>query len=71
MKESVVYQRILAQGKAEGIRDSIILYASCKFGPPNDRQLNEVRNVEDIPSLNTLLVKVNRVANWDEMFKAD
>ena len=75
MKESWVYQDILAEGKAEGkaegaveeARNALLRLGRKKLGEPDERVLSLLAALGDLDRLNLLLDALLEAACWDDL----
>lgn len=67
MKESVIYQAILEEGKADEARRMLLLFARDKFGEPPAEVQAALDAVVDVNRLEELAPQVMHVASWHEL----
>jgi hypothetical protein len=67
MKESVTYQAIIAEGKAEEARNMIFLQGRDKFGEPSAEAEAALNALSDVRQLEQLGVRLLRVSSWEEL----
>jgi predicted transposase YdaD len=78
MRESVVYQRILSEGRAEGraeeraeglarVRRSLLLLGSQRFGEPSEAVHAALTAITDVDRLERMTAQVLRVGSWEEL----
>jgi predicted transposase YdaD len=75
MRDSVTYQAILREGRAEGeawgradeARRIVLRLGSLKFGPANTRARATLDRVTDVDQLEQLTDRVLTAASWDEL----
>ncbi|MBI3469542.1 MAG: Rpn family recombination-promoting nuclease/putative transposase [Planctomycetes bacterium] len=75
MKESVTYQAILEEGRAEGHeqgrlakgREDILRIGTKRFGKPSRKVRETISGISDVDHLNALLDRVLEVSNWKEL----
>jgi predicted transposase YdaD len=60
-----------AEGKVEGLRESVIRQGRKKFGPPTAEQEAAVNAITDLGRLEALTEKLLDVSTWDELLKPD
>ncbi len=72
MKESSTYQAILEEGRGEGAvaeaRKLLRLRGEEAFGPPDDRIIAIIEQLNDLARLEELFKRVGRVGSWQELF---
>jgi predicted transposase YdaD len=73
MKESVTYQAIVeegrAEGRAEGVRNLLLRIGADHFGAPATAALRKrIEAIKDIDQLEQLAVRVVRLKSWQELF---
>lgn len=71
MKESVTYQAIIEEGKAEGkseeARNMIFLQGQSKFGEPSSEAEAALNALSDVRQLEKLGLRLLRVSSWEEL----
>jgi hypothetical protein len=75
MKESVTYQAILEEGKAEGMdegmaaeaRKMLLLQGRDRFGEPSAKIVALLDSVSDLHRLEALLIRLLHVKTWEEL----
>jgi predicted transposase YdaD len=71
MKESVTYQAILEEGKAEGkaeqTRKILLLLGRDQFGEPSASVQAAVDALADVTRLEELTVRLKHAASWQEL----
>jgi predicted transposase YdaD len=71
MKESVTYQTILAEGKAEGkiegLRDLLLHLAGKRFGKVDPMLRGWVQSLADRDYLTRLIERVYEAADWNDL----
>lgn len=79
MKDSVVYQRILSDGIAQGrieeaqrgiqaMQETLLRLGEDRYGPADEAIRRRVAEVRSFERLQELAVRVLHAANWDELF---
>ncbi len=75
MKESVTYQAILEEGKAEGkaeeARNMILLMGRSLFGEPSAEAEAALNALSDVRRLEKLGVRLLRASSWEELLGLD
>jgi predicted transposase YdaD len=71
MKESVTYQAILEEGRAEEARKLLLLMGVKRFGPPDEQTLSALEAVTNIAHLEQLSERLLDVSSWDELLTAN
>jgi predicted transposase YdaD len=73
MRESSVYQRILSEGRSEGLiegeRHVLIRQATTKFGPANEATVLRLQGVTEPDALDRLTMRLLSVDSWDELLQ--
>ena len=77
MKESVTYQAIIAEGKAEGViegaidgsRKLLLRMATHRFGPPSKANLAALKRITDLARLEDLSDRLLIVDSWQDLLK--
>ncbi len=81
MKESVTYQAIIAEGRAEGHATGVVEGAvdeaiklllrqgSIRFGPPNKANLAVLKSITELARLEVLSERILTVDSWRELLK--
>ena len=75
MKESVTYQAILEEGKAEGeaegkaeeARKMLLLQGRDQFGEPSAKIVALLDAVTDLGRLEALVIRLLHVKSWEEL----
>jgi len=71
MEDSGTYQEILAKGVSRGIsqgeRAALLHLGKNKYGKPTGQQLAKIEAITSIEVIETLLVRVQDTAEWDEL----
>ena len=71
MKNSVTYQAILSEGKAEGevkeARKILLLLGREQLGEPSASQHSALDAIADTDQLNDLIVRLRHAASWQEL----
>lgn len=75
MKESVTYQAILREGKAEGLAEGqakearriLLLQGRSRFGEPTPEVIAAVNALADVNKLEELSVRLLQVSSWQEL----
>jgi hypothetical protein len=71
MKESVTYQAIIEEGKAEGLleeaRRILLLMGRSRFGEPSAQELAAVQALTDVRKLERLSVRLLQASSWQEL----
>ena len=67
MKESVTYQAILEEGKAEEARKILLLLGGDRFGEPSAKVQAALNSLADVSRLEELTVRVKHAASWQEL----
>jgi hypothetical protein len=67
MKESVTYQAIVREGKAEEARRMLLLVGRRKFGDPSPEVQAALDGLVDVNRLEELTVQVIDVAGWHDL----
>lgn len=70
MKESSTYQSILAEGRAEGERQLLILVGSKRFGEPDSRTRQMLGGITSAQRLEELAGRLLEVKSWQELLKS-
>ncbi|OWK45390.1 hypothetical protein [Fimbriiglobus ruber] len=81
MRESSTYQAILAEGREEGrekgreegivaLQNTLHSLGQNKFGRPDTRALQTIREIHDLARLQELCAHVATVGSWDELLAA-
>ncbi|MFO0951364.1 MAG: DUF4351 domain-containing protein [Isosphaeraceae bacterium] len=68
MRESVTYQRVLNEGRAEEGRKIILRQATRRFGPPSEPTRARLEAVSDLDRLEALADRVLTAVDWDDLF---
>jgi predicted transposase YdaD len=77
MKESVTYQAILEEGKAEGMAKGRVVEAKkllrlqgeSAFGSPDARTAARLERIDDLERLEALGVRLLKVRSWHELLE--
>jgi len=75
MKESVTYQAILREGKAEGLAEGqakearriLLLQGRSRFGEPTPEVAAALNSVADVEKLEQLSIRLLQVSSWQEL----
>ena len=71
MKESVTYQAILSEGKAEGkaeeARNILLMLGRSRFGKPPARALAALDALTDVQELEALTVRLLQATSWQDL----
>jgi hypothetical protein len=67
MKESVTYQAILGEGKAEEARKMLLLQGRDRFGEPSAKIVALLDAVTDLARLEALGLRLLHVKTWEEL----
>jgi hypothetical protein len=71
MKESVTYQAILREGRAEGkieeARNMLVLQGRSRFGEPPPEAVNALNALTDLGRLEELGVRLLHASSWREL----
>ena len=67
MKESVTYQKILREGRAEGAKRILKRLGSKRLGKPEPRIEAEIDAIADLEKLEQLSDRVLEVTDWEEL----
>jgi predicted transposase YdaD len=72
MRESVTYQLVLDEGRAEGrveeAKRIMALQGRTRFGPPNARTQEIIDELSDLEEIERLAQRLVVVSSWDELF---
>lgn len=75
MKESVTYQAIIAEGKAEGLvegaRKLLLHQGTGRFGPPSKANLADLKRINDLARLEELSDRMLIVDSWRELLNTN
>lgn len=75
MKESVTYQAIVAEGKAEGLiegaRQLLLHQGTSRFGAPSKAYLAQMNRINDLARLQELGDRIMVVDSWRELLDAN
>ena len=79
MKESVTYQAILQEGRAEGraegeadeARKLLLLQGRDQFGEPSAKIVARLDTVTDLGRLEALVLRLRHVKTWEELLGAN
>src|SRR5207302_1828302 len=81
MRESVTYQAILAEGRAEGIVTgalrgivkgvchSLLVLGTEKFGEPTAEIKTHLESIDDLYRLDQLLMRMLTAKSWEELLE--
>jgi predicted transposase YdaD len=77
MKESVTYQKIVAEGRAEGFamgradeaRRLLLRLAGKKFGPPDPEVRAAIESISDPEHLERLIERLFDLSSWQELLR--
>ena len=76
MKESVTYQAIVAEGRAEGreegltaVRKILLHQGEEKFGKPDRKTVKRIESIHDYEQLERLAQRVLHADNWKELLQ--
>jgi predicted transposase YdaD len=67
MKESVTYQAILEEGRAEEAQRILLSLGTVRFGKPSVKVRRALAGITDVELLETLLLRVVKVNNWTQL----
>jgi predicted transposase YdaD len=71
MKESVTYQAIIEEGKAEGkaeeARKILLLQGRSRFGEPSSKAVAALDALTDVQKLEELTVRLLQAASWADL----
>ncbi len=67
MKESVTYQAILEEGRAEEAQRSVLLLGTSLLGKPSPKVRRTLARVTDLDVLEALLLRVVKVSSWTDL----
>ena len=67
MKESVTYQAILREGRAEEGRTMLVRIASRRFGPPDDAIKARLGAIAEPERLEALADRILAASDWNEL----
>jgi predicted transposase YdaD len=67
MEESVTYQEIVAEGKAKGVKQTLLAQGQELFGTPDARVRAAFDAITDLDRLNQLSVRLLKVKSWQEL----
>jgi hypothetical protein len=67
MEESVLYQKIIRKGKAEGARTLLLLQGRSRFGEPPPEVVTALDALTDVSQLEELGVRLLRASSWQEL----
>jgi hypothetical protein len=74
MKESSTYQAIYAEGMGEGAiseaRKLLRIQGDDAFGEPDSRTIARIERIDDLDTLEELLMRVLKVTSWQELFSS-
>ena len=77
MKESVIYQRILREGREEGLNEGrtegelrvLLLVGEKRLGKPDRRTLNALKKITSPEQLEALASRLLEVESWSELLQ--
>ena len=67
MRESVTYQAILAEGRADEARRMLRLVGRDKFGEPSAQAEAAIDALMDVDRLERLIIQVRHAASWHKL----
>jgi hypothetical protein len=67
MEESVLYQKMVRKGKAEGLRMALLLQGRNRFGEPPPEAAAALDALTDVGQLEELAVRLLRASSWQEL----
>jgi hypothetical protein len=67
MEESVLYQRIIRKGKAEGARTMLLVLGRSRFGEPPPEAMAALDALTEVSQLEELGVRLLRASSWQEL----
>jgi predicted transposase YdaD len=71
MKESVTYQAIVAEGRAEGAveeaQKALLLAGRTPFGEPDEATSSAIRSIHDLPRLEEMIARLFEARSWPEL----
>ena len=67
MKESVTYQAILEEGRAEAAQRNVLSLGTSLLGKPSPKVRRTLGRITDLNVLETLLLSVVKVDSWTEL----
>jgi hypothetical protein len=71
MRESVTYQAIIEEGKAEGLieeaRRILLLQGRSRFGEPSAEELAAIHSLTNVRKLERLSVRLLQASSWQEL----
>jgi predicted transposase YdaD len=67
MKESVTYQAVLSEGKAEGVREVLLMLGRDQFGAPSAEVRAALDAITDVNRLQELAGHLKHAASWHDL----
>jgi hypothetical protein len=67
LRDSTTYQAILAEGRVEGVRATLLDQGRFKFGPPTQEIQARLEGITDPDRLKFLSQRLLMVSSWDEL----
>lgn len=67
MEESEFYQNIICKGKAEGLREAVLLVGRSRFGEPSAEAVTVLTALTDVEKLEELTARSLQVSSWQEL----
>ncbi len=69
MEESTTYQYIIEQGGLKTARKMLLKMGADKFGAPARNVKAAIRESEDLPRLERMMMHLLSAASWDEVLE--
>lgn len=69
MKDSVIYQAIVEEGKVQMRQEDLLQLGRRRFGPPSQETEDAVRRISDLDHLGRLLDRVLDATAWEELLE--
>jgi hypothetical protein len=69
VEDSTTYQYIVEQGALKEMRGFLLQLGARRFGAPTERVKAAIQEVEDIPRLERMGLRVNDVASWNDVLE--
>ena len=69
VEDSTTYQYIIEQGALRGVRALLLEQGASKFGAPTEKVKASIQELEDLPRLKRMGLRVLTAKSWNDILK--
>ena len=69
VEDSTTYQYIVEQGVLKGVREMVLDLGATKFGAPTENVKSSIQEMDDLPRLRRMGLRVINAASWNDVLE--